>query len=184
MSCLRRGSLFGIFGITNPEFAAAENSRNSIGSEISNHVAGIVWNAESLRRLGDLHEAAPATPVGPDSPRLHDTPPVGEDPPDARGHVRHSAPEGRAGQLEDPCLRPRAELYFFQVSSCSAATVRHGGPGRSAHPVRRNAMTHFNTSLAQPAKRNLNLKEVEAGLASPLCFGLSVSQNCHSTDDE
>ena len=117
MSCLRRGSLFGIFGITNPEFAAAENSRNSIGSEISNHVAGIVWNAESLRRLGDLHEAAPATPVGPDSPRLHDTPPVGEDPPD---DVRHSAPEGKAGQLEDPCLRPRARpncIFFkFQVA--------------------------------------------------------------------
>ena len=41
--------------------------------------------------------------------------------------------------------RPRAagdsELHFIQVSSCSA-TVRHGGPGCSAHPVRRNAMTH------------------------------------------
>ena len=42
--------------------------------------------------------------------------------------------------------RPRAagdsELHFIQVSSCSA-TVRHGGPGCSAHPVRRNAMTRL-----------------------------------------
>jgi hypothetical protein len=150
MSCLRLGSLFGIFGITKFRICS---SRNSIGSEISNHVAGMNRNAESLRRLGDLHEAwvfrcpKGRTPPGCTTPRQW-----GRTPPDA---ARHSAPEGRAGcQLEDPRAAGDSELHFIQVSSCSA-TVCHGGPGCSAHPVRRNAMTHFNTSLAQPAKKML-----------------------------
>ena len=57
-------------------------------------------------------------------------------------------------KIPRPTGRADSELHFVQVSRCSA-TVRHGGPGCSAHPVRRNAMTHFNTYLAQPAKRML-----------------------------
>lgn len=108
MSCLRLGSLFGIFGITKFRICS---SRNSIGSEISNHVAGMNRNAESLRRLGDLHEAwvfrcpKGRTPPGCTTPRQW-----GRTPPDA---ARHSAPEGRAGQLEDPAAQSRLGTAFY-----------------------------------------------------------------------
>ena len=77
----------------------------------------------------------------------------------------------RAGPANLKIQRPRAdsELHFIQVSSCSAA-VRHGGPGCSAHPVRRNAMTHFNTSLAQPAKRML--------ASQPTLFWFKLTRKC------
>ena len=55
-----------------------------------------------------------------------------------------------------PAAQSRLETAFYSsFKLLGSATVRHGGPGCSAHPVRRNAMTHFNTYLAQPAKRML-----------------------------
>ena len=54
----------------NTEFAAAEIR---LGQRFSNHVAGMNRNAESLRRLGDLHEACQwvfrCTPPGCTTPR-------------------------------------------------------------------------------------------------------------------
>ena len=125
-------------------------------------------NAESLRRLGDLHEAwvfrcpKGRTPPGCTTPRQW-----GRTPPDA---ARHSAPEGRAGgQLEDPRAAGDSELHFIQVSSCSA-TVCHGGPGCSAHPVRRNAMTHLH--FPGPAG------EKNAGHSQQTLFWFKLTRKC------
>ncbi len=178
MSCLRLESLFGNLGITKFRICS---SRNSIGSEISNHVAGMSWNAESLRRLGNLHEACQwvfcCTPPGCTTPRQ-----LGRLP---RMQGDMSATRlRRAGPANLKIQRPRAdsELHFIQVSSCSA-TVRRGGPGCSAHPVRQNAITHFNTSLAQPAKRMLASQPTLFWFKLTRKCPASVSQNCHSTDD-
>jgi hypothetical protein len=149
----------------NSEFAAAEIR---LGQRFSNHVAGMNRNAESLRRLGDLHEAwvfrcpKGRTPPGCTTPRQW-----GRTPPDA---ARHSAPEGRAGgQLEDPRAAGDSELHFIQVSSCSA-TVCHGGPGCSAHPVRRNAMTHLH--FPGPAG------EKNAGHSQQTLFWFKLTRKC------
>ena len=124
MSCLRLGSLFGIFGITKFRICS---SRNSIGSEISNHVAGMNRNAESLRRLGDLHEAwvfrcpKGRTPPGGTTPRQWGRTP---------GCKGTCPPLGQGRLQRDPAAQSRLRVGTAFYSSFKL--LCHGAPPPTA----------------------------------------------------